>query len=106
MASPHVNDIVAIDNTGNTTVTFDNYINSLIIWSADDSFHIEFDATAAVVGSFLHPKDSVISYAIGCKSIGLRAQNGAAVVNYIATYHIEGVHDTNVQENRGGVHFV
>ena len=105
MATPHENGTVTIDNLGSTTLTFANRINSVIVWSADDSFYIAFDADAAVLGTFLHPKDSIVSYAIACLTLGLRAQNGAGVVvNYIATYKIQGVDDVEVEDNRGGVH--
>ncbi len=52
---------VVINNAGSTTLTFDNAIISVIMWSADDSFYLKHDGDA-LISHFLHPQDSPITY--------------------------------------------
>lgn len=99
----HENDQVAFDNVTPTRIEFSHRCGAFKVWSADDSFYLGMDEAAAV-GMWLVPMDTIDSNAIPCKYISILGQNGSGIVNYMALYQIHGVHDTEAELNRGGIH--
>ena len=100
----HENDQVAFTNAAPTTIEFVNRCGAFKVWSADDSFYLGMDEDAVVGSSWMVPKDTIDSNAIPCKYISILGQTGAGIINYLALYQIEGVHDTDAELNRGGIH--
>lgn len=103
MPTPHQQGIVAANATTSTTFTFDDRVSHLRVWSPDDEFHLGFDEDA-VDTTIAYSINIVYDIPIGCKTLGVLLQTDASGnVNVIGIKPGTGVHDEQVQENRGGI---
>lgn len=94
---------VVFANGSNTTITFTNRCSSYAIWSDDNDYRVEEDADATAA-SHLIPKNTYVSHAIPCKTIGVWGNGGGGTVHVKVMWQIFGVHDQQAQENIGGIH--
>lgn len=104
MPSPHQIASVTANNSGSVTLAFTYRVSHIIVWSAADGFYLGFDEAAlTTTPNYLINEIYVIP--IGMKTLGIRLDSVASAdVEVIGIYFGEGVHDEQVQENRGGIH--